>query len=368
MGNYLRKLQGKRILVGILAVIMILTSVNLSQFVSAEAATEYVTLYFVDNTAEQWVKNDNAKMKAIDNSNGHDSYWMTQIDDTTWSVKVPESAYNITFNRYSSDKATQWNSWSAGGRDVNNAYYADGSEYGHWEIKEEVGFQEGDIIYLDLTEFTEWENDRAIMYVNFTDASKEDNGGKNIVVSSADNMIYNPQKTGSKVEEYVYQYTVTKEDEGASKLRFWRGNATTLWNCTSVLTYFEYASGSNCVKVTDWSTSKNISYTAKEIEIKIDTDDFLYDETNQYYVIAKALDKISGSVESSEPISSVSYSLTGCDGNETYKGTVECNNNKWEIKSKILVIGKNTMTITAKASSGKKYTKEIVLHNISTEI
>jgi len=97
MGNYLRKLQGKRILAGILVVIMVLTSVNLSQFVSAEAATEYVTLYFVDNTAEQWVKNDNAKMKAIDNSNGHDSYWMTQIDDTTWSVKVPKSAYNITF-------------------------------------------------------------------------------------------------------------------------------------------------------------------------------------------------------------------------------------------------------------------------------
>ena len=125
MRNYLKKLQGKRILAGVLAIIMVLTSVNLSQFVSVEAATEYVTLYFIDNTAQKWVKNDNAKLKAIDNSNGHDSYWMTQMDETTWSVKVPKRAYNITFNRYSPDKTTQWNSWSAGGRDDNNAYSAD---------------------------------------------------------------------------------------------------------------------------------------------------------------------------------------------------------------------------------------------------
>lgn len=77
MRNYLKKLQGKRILAGVLAIVMVLTSVNLSQFVSVEAATEYVTLYFIDNTAQKWVKNDNAKLKAIDNSNGHDSYWMT---------------------------------------------------------------------------------------------------------------------------------------------------------------------------------------------------------------------------------------------------------------------------------------------------
>ena len=113
MGNDLRKLQGKRILAGILAVVMVLTSVNLSQFVPAQAAIEYVTLYFIDNTAQKWVKNDNAKMKAIDNSNGHDSYWMTQMDETTWSVKVPKSAYNITFNRYNADKTTQWNSYAS---------------------------------------------------------------------------------------------------------------------------------------------------------------------------------------------------------------------------------------------------------------
>lgn len=33
---------------------------------------------------------------------------------------VPDTMYNVTFNRLSPDCSTQWNSWSAGGRDDNN--------------------------------------------------------------------------------------------------------------------------------------------------------------------------------------------------------------------------------------------------------
>ncbi len=105
---------------------------------TANATTGYKTLYFIDNTKEQWVKHDSAVMELVDNTNGHDHYWMTQKDDVTWYVTVPESAYNITFNRFNPDKTVQWNSWSAGGRDSNNAYFADGAEYGHWGIKEET--------------------------------------------------------------------------------------------------------------------------------------------------------------------------------------------------------------------------------------
>lgn len=36
MGNYLRKLRGKRVLAGILAVILILLNINLNPFISAE--------------------------------------------------------------------------------------------------------------------------------------------------------------------------------------------------------------------------------------------------------------------------------------------------------------------------------------------
>lgn len=276
MDRILRKTQ-KRLLAGILAVIMVLTGINFNQLapVNAEAAIEYDTLYFIDNTAEKWIKNDNAKIKAIDNTNGHTTYWMTQIDETTWSVKVPESAYNITFSRYSPDKTTQWNSWSAGGRDENNAYYADGSEYGHWGNFEdnEMYFHAGDIIYLDVSEFTSWKNSDSLMYVNFTEASKEENGGNDIAISGADNKKYKPQRVGNKIEEQVYQYIVTQEDEGAAKLRFWRGNETTLWNCSVVLSYEDYLQGLNCVKVSGWNNIGKVSKYQIEYDLDKDTDD-----------------------------------------------------------------------------------------------
>lgn len=49
-----------------------------------------ITIYFIDQTKENWVKNDGAVMELVDNSFGHDSYPMTKIDDTVWSVSVPK--------------------------------------------------------------------------------------------------------------------------------------------------------------------------------------------------------------------------------------------------------------------------------------
>lgn len=139
-----------------------------------------------------------------------------RVEDKTWSVTIPESAYNITFNRLNADMDTQWNSWSAGGRDSNNAYYADGAEYGHWEIfeseNEEDYFQAGDIVYLDLTDFTAWENDGALLYVNFSAASKEDNGGSDINIISADECLYNPVLTDYIEENHVYAYIISKSE------------------------------------------------------------------------------------------------------------------------------------------------------------
>lgn len=273
MRNYPKNKQAKRILAGVLIVIMVLVSIDLSQFVSIQAATEYDTLYLIDDTAEKWVKDDNAEIKAIDNSNGHTTYWMTQKDETIWSVKVPKNAYNITFNRYAEDKTTQWNSWSAGGRDKNNAYYVDGTEYGHWGIMEgsEEYFHDGDVVYLDVSEFTQWENDDAVMYVNFTDASKEENNGNDVLISSADKKMYNPKKVENKTEKYVYEYVVTEEDEGSTKLRFWRGNDTTLWNYSVVLSYEEYLKGLNCVKISAWNKGNLNTYTAV-IDYDLDSD------------------------------------------------------------------------------------------------
>lgn len=218
-----------------------------------------VTLYFIDNSQQKWVKNDNAVMELVDNTYGHDHYIMTKLDDETWAAQVPASAYNITFNRYDSGITTQWNSWSAGGRDENNAYYADGSEYGHWEYVEESSlekyFHEGDVIYLDLSEFTSWESSSAVMYVNFSDASKEENGGSDVNIALwEDSEAYQPQKLDYPISEHVYAYIVTKEDEGKNVLRFWRGDKNTLWNCSVTLNYKEYKEGNNCVKVTGWDS------------------------------------------------------------------------------------------------------------------
>ncbi len=218
-----------------------------------------VTLYFIDNTNEKWIKNDNAVMELVDNTYGHDHYMMTKLDDETWAAQVPASAYNITFNRYDSGKTAQWNSWSAGGRDENNAYYAEGNEYGYWEYMEESSleryFHEGDVIYLDLSEFPAWEENGAMMYVNFSDASKKENGGSDIDIESMENFkLYQPHKLDYQISEHVYAYIVTKEDEGKNALRFWRGDKNTLWNCSVLLDYKEYKKGNNSVKVTGWNS------------------------------------------------------------------------------------------------------------------
>lgn len=57
------------------------------------------------------------------------------------------------------------------------------------------------IVYLDIRQFISWKNDNWLMYVNFTDASKEEN---------------------------LYAFVIGFEDEGAIDLRFWRGNSNTL--------------------------------------------------------------------------------------------------------------------------------------------
>jgi len=56
----------------------------------------------------------------------------------------------------------------------------------------------------------------------------------------------------------TYKYVVTKEDEGKDVIIFWRGNETTLWNCSVTLSYEEYKTGKNCVKVTGWNNQGSV--------------------------------------------------------------------------------------------------------------
>lgn len=282
----------KKVLSIMLIIIVMLTSIRLDGLiVNAEETTSYITLFLIDNTLENWIGDNDAVIELVDNTFGHDRYTMIKVSDTIWSVNVPESAYNITFNRYNSEKTTQWNSWSAGGRDSNNAYYADGSEYGHWGYIEgnieENYFHAGDIVYLDLTEFSGWKNNDAKLYINFTGASKQDNNGVNIDIANSDKSKYNPKNVDIEVVENVYAYVVDFEDEGATELRFWRGNNTTLWNCSIVLSYDNYVNGLNCVKIQNWNDNGALITSENNMDTELDSDG---DGLADYYEIIHKTD------------------------------------------------------------------------------
>lgn len=116
----------------LMAAVVCLTAFGTSEAASAQAACGTVTIYFVDNTPEQWVSNDNAVIELVDNTYGHDKYIMTTTDNRVWKAVVPTTAYNITFNRCNSSRTVLWNSWSAGGRDGSVIYVAEGNSNGEW--------------------------------------------------------------------------------------------------------------------------------------------------------------------------------------------------------------------------------------------
>lgn len=260
IGKLRVKRKYRRVLKRFLAVLMVIavsmTSLQLENFAPVvHAETAYTTLYLVDDTAEHWIGNDNAVIELVDNTYGHDRYIMTKVSDNMWSVRVPVSTYNVTFNRYNSAQTTQWNSWSAGGRDNHNAYHALGHEYGYWDGNADLeeGFHAGDVVYLDYYEFMDWEKSDTLFYVNFTDVSKADNGGKDIVIKDADRTKFAPVLLTDEIEEGVYKYIVSEEEAGATELRFWRGNKDTLWNNSVTLAYSDYKEGNNCAKVQGWN-------------------------------------------------------------------------------------------------------------------
>lgn len=270
----MKKLVEKTAAFVLIMSIIIMAAVNPSTAKAISAATKTtVTIYFVDNTAEKWVGNDNAIVELVDNTNNATHYTMEKTGDYVWSVVVPESAYNLTFNRLNSKGTTQWNSWSAGGRDSNNTYYADGAEYGHYGYTEDIynTFEVGDVVYLDITGYTNWAKSNASMYVNFTDANKKDNNGDNIIISEADKKYLSLDLMDEEVEENIYKFTVTEELAGSKVLRFWRGNSTTLWNNSITLTHDNFSNGKNCVAVTGWNESGYVTkYTESSFE-HIDT-------------------------------------------------------------------------------------------------
>ncbi len=276
----MRKSTFKRISAMILVLFMLISSVQWNILTDTVLGGEVNTvIYLKDNTQSKWLKNDNATFVLIDNTHNHAIYQMTKTEENLWSCEVPESAYNISFLRYNKEGNIKWNEWSAGGRDENNMYVACGAEYGHWENN--AAFMEGQKLYLDLREFNNWEKSDALFYVNFSNYSKKDNNNNNVPISSDK---VSPKKILPSYENHVYTYTVTKEDEGKTSLRFWRGNENTLWNDSIVFSYKDYLNGKNCVKAADWNNAGEITYYEENVDETLDTDgDGLYDYLEIYF-------------------------------------------------------------------------------------
>ena len=123
-------------------------------------------------------------------------------------------------------------------------------------------FQEGDVLYFKVENPANWTDD-SILYANFTDASRADNGNASVIIAEADKSKYDPvQGVTYDADRGVYCYTVTADDAGASAMRFWRGNEEKLWNCTVTITAADYAAGNNTAVVTDWTDSGYLTKTS----------------------------------------------------------------------------------------------------------
>lgn len=83
---------------------MVCNTILVTDGLTINAEEETITIYFIDATKEKWIQNDSAAIVLIDNSHNHKTYDMELTEEHTWSVKVPKSAKNITFNRYDQSK------------------------------------------------------------------------------------------------------------------------------------------------------------------------------------------------------------------------------------------------------------------------
>lgn len=109
-------------------------------------------------------------------------------------------------------------------------------------------FSQGDTIYLDLSQWTSWEDSNPIFYVNFTDATKP--AGGSVDIRTADKTQYDPKTGVERVDASIYKYVISSSDANKSCLRFWRGNDSTLWNYSVLLNVNDFLDGKNTIKVT----------------------------------------------------------------------------------------------------------------------
>ena len=105
-------------------------------------------------------------------------------------------------------------------------------------------FSTGNLIYFDTRNNSGWLSDTAKMYVQFDDST----------TGSTSN-----RAEMTKISECLYKYKFTADTaQDVSKIRFWRGNSTEMWNFTNTLSATEFSNNKNCIYLmgdTSWDGS-----------------------------------------------------------------------------------------------------------------
>lgn len=93
-------------------------------------APETVTITF-NGAKTTWINDASAVFVLVDNDTKAE-YPMTKGSNYTWTVEVPETVVNVTFNRNNPSTNTAWNTWKAGDRGEAVQYNTTGSGTGAW--------------------------------------------------------------------------------------------------------------------------------------------------------------------------------------------------------------------------------------------
>ncbi len=114
----------------------------------------------------------------------------------------------------------------------------------------------------------------------------------------------------------------------------------------------------------------NVSYSflvnSESDNITIDMTGTLQDETTLTYYLFDKKDVLNGTVSKTTGLSEISYLITDCNNNVLMNGTL-LPSAKWMINNLTLIVGENTITVTAKYEDGTSEVSTIIVNNLCEE-
>lgn len=205
------------------------------------------TLYLDLNEFSSWENGSATFFLKYNIGSSEKSVPLTNAGNKTYFVAIPadmDTSKSFRFERRSSDGNTVWDYTSnlTLPTNGNNRYIITGwKESGRWE-GQETGGTGGTIttLYLDLSEFPDWENDSATFYLKYYNTS----GAETSV-----------QLTKQENETY-YSVAIHADMDTSKPFQFERrdpSDVSRVWNHTSDLTL--PTDGKNCYVITGWDNS-----------------------------------------------------------------------------------------------------------------